>query len=106
MSNQLVACSRVLALVLPATLGLSCVERDWSFCSPQDECQKGFTCTVDWRCVQEVDGGADALAAVDGYGTADRAISVDGPALPDAGPALGMYVSLTPRRFPPRPTQR
>ena len=88
MSNQVSVSSRVLAFLLPAILGLSCVERDWSFCSPQDKCQTGYTCTADWRCVRDVDGGADGLVAVDSNGTADQAIGTDSPAVPDAA-AIG-----------------
>ena len=47
---------------------------------------------MDWRCVREVDGGADALVATDSRGVADEAISVEGPALPDVGPAIGQDV--------------
>jgi hypothetical protein len=72
--------SRVLALVLPATLGLSCIQRDWSVCSPQDQCQTGYTCTADWKCVRDVDGGSDGLPAADSHGTADAVgAGVDGP---------------------------
>ena len=91
MSNQRVLYSGVLTLVLPAALGLSCLKRDWSVCSPKDECQKGYTCTADWRCVRDVDGGADGPVAVDSQGTADGAVGVDAPVSPDAavGPAIG-----------------
>ncbi len=91
MRNQRVVCSRVLALVLPVALGLACVQRDWSLCSPQDQCQTGYICTADWKCVRDVDGGADAVLAVDSHGTADGAIGADGPAVTDTavGPAIG-----------------
>ena len=87
MSNQRVVRSRALALVLPVTLGLSCVERDWSLCSPQEQCHPGYTCTADWHCVPEVDAGPDALLAV----AADGAIGTDGPVVTDAavGPGVG-----------------
>ena len=88
MNNQLSVSSRVLAFLLPAILGVSCVERDWAFCSPQDKCQTGYTCTADWKCVLAVDGGADGLLAVDSNGTADQAIGTDSPAVPDAA-AIG-----------------
>jgi hypothetical protein len=90
MSNHRVVCLRILALVLPATLGFSCVERDWSVCSPQDQCQTGYTCTTDWKCVRDVDGGADGPVAVDSTGKADGAVGADGSVLTDAagGPAI------------------
>lgn len=71
MKNRRVVCSKALALVLPAIVGLSCVVRDWSVCTPHDECQKGYTCTADWKCVRDIDGGADGLVAVDSHDTAD-----------------------------------
>jgi hypothetical protein len=81
MRNRRVLCSRVLALVLPAALALSCIKRDWSVCSPQDECQSGYTCTADWKCVRNIDGGDDGLVAVDSRSTADAgAGGMDGPA--------------------------
>jgi alpha-tubulin suppressor-like RCC1 family protein len=88
MNNLRVVCSGVLAL-LPAVLGLSCVQRDWSVCSPQDPCQTGYTCTADWKCMLEFDGGVDAALAVDSPGASDGAIGTDRPAAPDAavGPA-------------------
>lgn len=67
----------VLALLLPVTLGLACLKRDWSLCSSVDQCKPGYTCTADWRCVLEADGGADGLVTVDSYDTPDSA--GDGP---------------------------
>ena len=89
MSNQLSVSSRVLALLLPAIFGLSCVERDWNFCSYEDKCRTGYRCTDDWKCVLDVDGGADGLVAADGNRTTDQAIGTDSPAAPDAGSAIG-----------------
>ena len=63
----------MLVLVLPMTSDLSCVVRDWSLCSPQDQCQKGFTCTADWTCVRDVDGGADGFLSLDSHGPTDAA---------------------------------
>ena len=79
MRNRRVVVSRMLALVLPAALGLSCIERDWSVCSPQDQCQTGYTCTTDWKCVREVDGGSDGPLAVDSQAADTSAAAVDGP---------------------------
>ena len=47
-----------LALVVPVTLGLTCVNRDWSVCSPEDPCLSGYVCTATWQCVMATDGGA------------------------------------------------
>ena len=72
MSNQRVVHSGVLALVLPATLGLACgLKRDWSVCTPKDPCLPGFTCTADFRCVKDVDGGADSIVRADSHGPTD-----------------------------------
>ena len=95
MRDRSIACSRVLALVLPVILELSCVVRDWSLCSPDDQCQKGFTCTADWKCVRDVDGGADSFLPVDSHGVADVygagvdgsvSVSTDASANTAAGP--------------------
>ena len=90
MRNRHVEYSTVLALILSVTLGLACVQRDWSVCSPQDQCQTGYTCTADWKCLLDVDGGADALLAVDSQGMADGAIGLDRPVVADTavGPAI------------------
>ncbi len=90
MNHQLPVSSRALAFLLPAVLGLSCVQRDWAFCSPDDKCLTGYACTADWKCVLAVDGGADGPLAVDNNGTADQAIGTDSPAAPDASPAIGL----------------
>jgi len=74
MSNQRVVYSSVLALVLPAALGLACgLKRDWSVCTPKDPCLPGFTCTADFSCVRDVDGGADSVVVSDSRGSTDAA---------------------------------
>ena len=87
MRNRRRACLKMLVLVLPATLGLACIQRDWSVCSPQDQCQTGYTCTADWKCAPDVDAGADALLVV----AADGAMGMDGTVMPEvaSGPAVG-----------------
>ena len=87
MRNRRVVFSRMLALVLPAAFGLSCVQRDWSVCSPQDQCQTGYTCTAEWKCVLAVDGGSDAPLAVDSLSADMSAAVVDGPVSEKDGPA-------------------
>ena len=54
----------VLALLLPVTLGLACVKRDWSICAPDDKqpCLPGYVCTPNLLCVRATDG----VAAADG----------------------------------------
>jgi len=80
MRNQRAVYSMVLALLLPVTLGLACVKRNWDFCSPSAPCKTGYICTEDWRCMLP-DGGSDGLVAVDGHGTAVAAEGgLDGPA--------------------------
>lgn len=87
MRNRRRACLKMLVLVLPATLGLACIQRDWSVCSPQDQCQTGYICTADWKCAPDVDAGADALLVV----AADGAMGIDGTVTPEVapGPAVG-----------------
>ena len=68
MRNQRAVYSMVLALLLPVTLGLACVKRNWDFCSPSAPCKTGYICTDDWRCMLP-DGGSDGLVAVDGHDT-------------------------------------
>lgn len=91
MRNRRVVWTRLLALVLPAVLEPSCIQRDWSVCSPQDECQTGYTCTADWKCLRDIDGGADGLVVVDSNSAADTVLGMDAPAWTDApaGPAVG-----------------
>jgi len=80
MRNQRAVYSMVLALLLPVTLGLACVKRNWDFCSPSAPCKTGYICTEDWRCMLP-DGGSDGLVPVDGHGTAVAAEGgLDGPA--------------------------
>ena len=80
MRNQRAVYSMVLALLLPVTLGLACVKRNWDFCSPSAPCKTGYICTEDWRCMLP-DGGSDGLVAVDGHDTAVAAEGgLDGPA--------------------------
>ncbi|HJX64296.1 MAG TPA: hypothetical protein VJ860_10150, partial [Polyangia bacterium] len=72
MKNQRSACSRVLALLLPVTLGLGCgLKRDWNICSPEDPCKPGYVCTAGFTCVLPGDGGSDALGSVDSHGPSD-----------------------------------
>jgi Protein of unknown function (DUF1566) len=92
MRNQRAAYSMILALLLPATLGLACVKRNWDFCSPSAPCKTGYICTDDWRCMMP-DGGSDGLVAADGHGATDLAAggpdTADSPgsAMPDAAPS-------------------
>ena len=89
MKNQRSACSSVLALLLPVTLGLGCgLKRDWNYCSPQDPCKPGYVCTAGFTCVLPGDGGSDALGSVDSHGPSDLSgggvdglvsVSADGP---------------------------
>ncbi|MGC9983152.1 MAG: hypothetical protein ABSF35_05905 [Polyangia bacterium] len=81
MTNRDVALLKVAALVVPVTLGLSCVERDWSLCSPQDQCKPGFVCTATWQCVRATDAGT----ADGGDVSADVASRGDGMAGLDSG---------------------
>ncbi len=82
MRRHYVACSKVMALLLPATLGLSCLERDWTLCSPKDKCKPGYACTADWHCVAPADAGSDGLVAVDSHDLPDAAGGgLDGPVL-------------------------
>jgi hypothetical protein len=72
MRNRDLARLTVMALAVPVTLGLACVERDWSVCSPKDPCLPGFVCTATWQCVRATDGGAtdrsaDGAAGQDSY---------------------------------------
>ena len=96
MKNQRFVRSRVLALLLPATLGLGCgLKRDWSICAPNDKqkCLPGYVCTPDLRCVLAGDGGSDALLAGDSREMTDTAAdAVDRP-LP---PAADAPVAATP----------
>ena len=84
MRNQRFVRSRVLALLLPVTLGLGCgLKRDWNICAPEDKqpCLPGYVCTADLKCVPAGDGGRDALLAVDSGETTDAAGgAVDGSA--------------------------
>jgi hypothetical protein len=73
MKNRRFVCSNVLALILPAILGLSCLKRDWSVCTPKDHCQSGYICTADWHCVLPGDGGIDGIVAVDSHAPTDAA---------------------------------
>jgi len=71
MRNQPVVFSKILALVLPVTVGLGCgLKRDWSICAPNDKepCLPGYVCTADLRCVLPGDGGTDGVLAVDSRG--------------------------------------
>ena len=72
MRSQRVVNSMVLALLLPVTLELGCVKRNWDFCSPSAPCKTGYICTDDWRCMLP-DGGSDGVVVVDSHGTADAA---------------------------------
>ena len=58
MTSRDVAHLTIVALTVSVTLGLACVERDWSVCTPQDPCQTGFVCTDTWQCVRATDGWA------------------------------------------------
>jgi alpha-tubulin suppressor-like RCC1 family protein len=72
MKNQRFVCSRMLALILPVTLGLACgLKRDWNYCTSNDPCKPGYICTAEWTCVLPGDGGSDGLVAVDGRGATD-----------------------------------
>ena len=74
MTHRRFACSKVLALVLPVTLGLACgLKRDWSVCAPDENppCLPGYVCTPSFACVPAGDGGSDGLLAVDGQGATD-----------------------------------
>ena len=96
----------VLALVLPVTLGLACVRRDWSICAPNDKqpCLPGYVCTPELLCVRAGDGGTDSLVPVDSQGPTDtagggvevaRSSETDGPGSP--GPdGAGSPVSVPP----------
>ena len=72
MKNRRFVRSMVLALVLPGTMGLSCVKRDWDYCASNAPCKPGYVCTEDWRCVLP-DSGTDGLVAVDSHGSTDAA---------------------------------
>jgi uncharacterized membrane protein YgcG len=72
MKNRRLVRSMILALVLPGTMGLSCVKRDWDYCASNAPCKPGYVCTDDWRCVLP-DSGTDGPVAVDSHGSTDAA---------------------------------
>ena len=108
----------VLALLLPVTLGLACVKRDWSICAPDDKqpCLPGYVCTPNLLCVRATDGGSDGLVTVDSQSPTDAAgasvdvvqsAGSDGPAVagPDAaGPTVDAPFDIPVSTVPDAPT--